>query len=104
MLGRVLFVRDRAIALCDLCLRPKPWDAACPCVYVQGVRGGGCCVCQNANVFSTKDVVDLENVRMVQVGFCYKHSLTCVLSDATVYDFPTLEKEIHRRGLKCGGD
>jgi hypothetical protein len=104
MLGRVLFVRDRAIALCDQCLKPKPWDAVCQCRSGVVAKPAGCCVCLNPNVFSTKDVVDLENVRMVSVGFCYKHSLTCVLSDATVYDFPTLEKEIHRRGLKCGAE
>jgi hypothetical protein len=30
------------------------------------------------------------------VHFCYKHSLSCVLSNATVYDRRTLEQELNR--------
>jgi hypothetical protein len=36
-------------------------------------------------------------MQMRTVGFCYKHSLSCVISGATVYDLRTLEKEVHNR-------
>ena len=103
LLGRVLYVRDKAIVLCETCLRPKCWDAAtCSCETPDAGCATGCCVCQNSNVFSSKDVIDIDAMRMKSVGFCYKHSLSCVVSDATVYDLRTLEKEVrnrHRRTL-----
>ena len=97
LLGRVLYVRDRAIILCEKCLRPKCWDAICPCDAADVEKAAGCCVCQNANVFSTKEVINAETMRMQTVCFCYKHSLSCVISDATIYDLKTLEHEVHNR-------
>jgi hypothetical protein len=97
LLGRVLYVRNRAIILCERCLRPKSWDALCACDAVFADKESGCSVCLNANVFSTKEVIDIDRMRMQTVSFCYKHSLTCVISDATVYDLKTLEHEVHNR-------
>lgn len=97
LLGRVLYVRDKAIVLCERCLRPKCWDATCSCELEDASSANGCCVCQNSNVFSSKDVIDIDAMRMQSVGFCYKHSLSCIVSDATVYDLKTLEKEVHNR-------
>jgi len=97
LLGRVLYVRDRAIVLCEKCLRPKCWDSVCHCDIVDAEITPGCCVCQNANVFSSKQVIDMDAMQMCSVGFCYKHSLSCVLSGATVYDLRTLENEVHNR-------
>ena len=93
----MLYVRDRAIILCEKCLRPKCWDAICPCDAADVEKAAGCCVCQNANVFSTKEVINAETMRMQTVCFCYKHSLSCVISDATIYDLKTLEHEVHNR-------
>jgi hypothetical protein len=97
LLGRVLYVREKAIVLCDQCLRPKCWETLCSCEALDTGSTAGCCVCQNSNVFSSKEVIDMETIRMRSVGFCYKHSLSCVVSDATVYDFKTLEKELENR-------
>ena len=97
LLGRVLYVRDRAIVLCGKCLRPKCWDSVCLCDIADAEITPGCCVCQNANVFSSKQVIDIDAMRMCSIGFCYKHSLSCVLSSATVYDLRTLENEVHNR-------
>ena len=97
LLGRVLYVRDRAIMLCEKCLRPKCWDALCACDVVDAEKATGCCVCQNLNVFSSKDVIDTDKMCMHTVKFCFKHSLSCVISDATVYDLKTLEREVHDR-------
>ena len=97
LLGRVLYVRDRAIVLCEKCLRPKCWDAPCSCDAESADRSSGCCVCQNTNVFSSKEVIDADAMRMQTVSFCYKHSLSCVISDATIYDLKTLEREVHNR-------
>ena len=97
LLGRVLYVRDRGIVLCEKCLRPKCWDSVCQCDTADAELTPGCCVCQNANVFSSKQVIDTDAMQMRTVGFCYKHSLSCVISGATVYDLRTLEKEVHNR-------
>ncbi len=97
LLGRVLYVRDRAIILCEKCLRPKCWDAICYCDVKDAENVSGCCVCQNSNVFSSKEVIDIDAMQMKSVGFCYKHSLSCVISSATVYDLRTLEREVHSR-------
>lgn len=97
LLGRVLYVRDKAIVLCEKCLRPKCWNAFCACEAVDAEKAVGCCVCQNANVFSSKEVIDTEKMRMYTVRFCFKHSLSCVISDATIYDLKTLEREVHNR-------
>jgi hypothetical protein len=98
LLGRVLYVRDRAIVLCEKCLRPKCWDT--PCLLCDAEDAGavsGCCVCHNANVFSSKEVIDTQAMRMHTACFCYKHSLGCIISDATVYDLRTLEREVQNR-------
>ena len=97
LLGRVLYVRDRAIVLCEKCLRPKCWDATCCCEAEDKECSSGCFVCQNSNLFSSKEVIDIDAMQMRSVGFCYKHSLSCVISDATVYDLKTLEREVHNR-------
>jgi hypothetical protein len=97
LLGRVLYVRDRALVLCEKCLRPKCWDTVCLCDTEDAESSPGCCVCQNANVFSSKEVIDIDTMQMRSVKFCYKHSLSCVLSNATIYDFKTLEREVHNR-------
>jgi hypothetical protein len=97
LLGRVLYVRDRAIVLCEKCLKPKCWDSVCLCAADDAEVAPGCCVCQHSNVFSSKEVIDIDAMQMRSVGFCYKHSLSCVLSGATVYDVRALENEIHNR-------
>ncbi len=103
LLGRVLYVRDKAIVLCEKCLRPKCWDALCSCDSEEAECAIGCCVCQNSNVFSSKEVIDVSSLRMRSVGFCYKHSLSCVVSDATVYDLKTLENEMRNRRKTSNG-
>jgi hypothetical protein len=98
LLGRVLYVRDRAIVLCEKCLRPKCWDTPCSSCGAEDAEAvSGCCVCHNANVFSSKEVIDTQAMRMHTACFCYKHSLSCVISDATVYDLRTLEREVQNR-------
>lgn len=101
LLGRVLYVRDKAIVLCEKCLRPKYWDAQCSCNTEDAEAVSGCCVCQNSNVFSSKEVIDIQAMRMHTVCFCYKHSLSCVISDATIYDLKTLEREVQNRYNNC---
>ena len=97
MLGRVLYVRDKVLVLCDQCLRPKHWDSACACALGDAVVANACCVCNNANIVSSKEIIDIERFCMHSVHFCYKHSLSCVLSNATVYDRRTLEQELRCR-------
>ena len=97
LLGRVLYVRDKAIVLCVKCLRPKCWDAVCHCDVQDADNTPSCCVCQNTNVFSSKEVIDIDAMQMQSVKFCYKHSLSCVISSATVYDLRSMEREIHNR-------
>lgn len=98
LLGRVLYVRDKAIVLCENCLRPKCWDSTCAaCGTEDSGAVSACCVCQNSNVFSSKEVVDTNCMRMRTVCFCYKHSLSCIISDATIYDLKTLEREVRNR-------
>jgi hypothetical protein len=100
MLGRVLFVRDKVIVLCEHCLRPKYWDSACACLQTDANSADTCCVCNTQNIVSSKQVVDLRALRMKTVHFCYKHSLSCVINDATVYDVHALEQELRHRALK----
>lgn len=97
MLGRVLYVRDKVLVLCDQCLRVKHWDAPCACSMGDGAGSCGCCVCNNANTISSKEIIDMKRFRMRTVHFCYKHSLTCVLNSATVYDMRALELELHSK-------
>ena len=98
MLGRVLYVRDKVLVLCNKCLRPTYWDT--PCAGCEGGNGSalsstGCCVCGNTNAASSKEILDIKRFRMQQVHFCYKHSLSCVLSSTTVYDVRSMEQELH---------
>jgi hypothetical protein len=95
LLGRVLYVRDSTIVLCEKCLRAKYWNAICPCARNDATNARSCCVCDVVNITSCKEVVDIENMEMKMVHFCYKHTLTCVFNEATVYDFKTLEREMH---------
>lgn len=97
MLGRVLYVRDKVLVLCDQCLRPKHWDSPCTCAIVDTVVTNSCCVCNNANTVSSKEIVDMKRFCMQSVHFCYKHSLSCVLSSTTVYDRRALEQELKHR-------
>jgi hypothetical protein len=97
LLGRVLYIRDKAIILCELCLRPKYWDSVCSCMTDETSIQRTCCACQNTNIVTTKEVVDMENMEMKNMYFCYKHSLSCVLNQATVYDLKSLETEICAR-------
>ena len=100
MLGRVLYVRDKAIILCEACLQPKYWDTACVCTAEASLPANSCCVCDNLNTVSCKEVVDVRQFKMQVVHFCYKHSLACVLSNETVYDIRTLEEEMRNRTFK----
>jgi hypothetical protein len=43
---------------------------------------------------SSKAIIDMKRFCMQPVYFCYKHSLSCVLSNTTVYDQRTLEQEL----------
>jgi hypothetical protein len=97
MLGRVLYVRDKVLVLCEQCLRPKHWDSACACTLNDAVAVNTCCVCNNANTVSSKEIIDIGRFCMQSVQFCYKHSLSCVLSNATVYDRNALELELKSR-------
>ena len=100
MLGRVLYVRDKVLVLCDECLRPKHWDTSCACSASDGGGSTACCVCSNGNTISSKEIIDVKQFRMQTVRFCYKHSLTCVLNSATVYDMRALEIELHSKSCK----
>ena len=100
LLGRVLYVRDRAIVLCDKCLRPKCWDQVCGCDWVDTATEACCFMCDNRNVFATKDIVDLDRLQMRTVSFCYKHAISCVLSENTVYDMQSLQDEMKGRTFR----
>jgi hypothetical protein len=95
LLGRVLYVRDFTIVLCELCLRAKYWNSPCPCAKFEDTNSRLCCVCDAVNITSSKDIIDIERMEMRTVHFCYKHTLTCVFNEATLYDFKTLENELH---------
>lgn len=97
MLGRILYIRDKAIILCEKCLRPKYWDSNCACTVDEAIHQRTCCACQNTNIVSVKEVVDVAAMDMKSMHFCYKHSLTCVLNQATVYDLKSLESEMCAR-------
>ena len=97
MLGRVLYIRDKTIALCVKCMQPKYWSATCSCVGEEIQKPRSCCACMNTNIVSTKEIVDLETMSMKQMHFCYKHSLSCVLNQATIYDMKLLRQEMHAR-------
>ena len=100
LLGRVLYVRDRAIVLCDKCLRPKCWDHQCACSCVDAAAEACCFMCDNHNVFASKDIVDLDRLQMQTVSFCYKHAISCVLSENTVYDLHSLQDEMRGRTFR----
>ena len=100
MLGRVLYVRDRVLILCDRCLRPRYWDQQCECHVAEAASVPRCFMCDNHNVFSSKDVVDVRNIRMVTVSFCYKHTIGCITSESTVYDMKGLEREVRGRQFR----
>jgi hypothetical protein len=55
-------------------------------------------VCNNANVSTSKDILDVQRFRMQTIHFCYKHGLSCVLSSATVYDVRSMEQEMQAAG------
>jgi hypothetical protein len=100
MLGRVLYVRDKVLVLCDQCLRPKHWESACACVVGDAAASNTCCVCNNSNTVSSKEIIDIKRFSMQAVHFCYKHSLSCVMNSATVYDRRALEQELKNRSTK----
>ena len=95
LLGRILYVRDKAIVLCNTCLQPKHWDAPCVCSDHERAQPDACCVCNGQSIVSHKEIVDIQRFRMQTVHFCYKHSLSCVTNEATVYDVKTLQDELH---------
>jgi uncharacterized FlaG/YvyC family protein len=97
MLGRVLYVRDKAIVLCEKCLRPKYWDSICVCITDDATPQRTCCACQNTNIVSSKEVVDVDAMEMKSMHFCYKHSLSCVLNQKTIYDLKSIEAELCAR-------
>ena len=54
-------------------------------------------------VFSSKQIVDVEHMRMRTVSFCFKHTISCVTSEHTVYDLKRLEQEMQGRTFRFGG-
>ena len=101
MLGKVLYIRDRPIILCESCLRPRYWDTQCPtCTCCEVVQQYTCCVCNSGNVSSYKEIVNIERLCMQRVGFCHKHSLVCIQNPATIYDMKALELEMKHRKSK----
>ena len=100
MLGRVLYVRDKVIVLCDKCLRPKHWDTPCVCSSNEATAANACCVCNNTNTMSSKEIIDIKRFKIQTVHFCYKHTLTCVLNNATVYDVKSMEDELRNNNAK----
>ena len=94
MLGRVLYIHDKTILLCEKCMQPKYWDAVCACVVEESHPGRSCCVCNNGNVISAKEIVEVGSMTMKAMHFCYKHSLSCILNQSTIYDSKSLEQEI----------
>ena len=104
MLGRVLYVRDKVLVLCDQCLRPKHWDSPCACSTSDLQCSSACCVCNNSNTVSSKEIIDVKRFQMRTVYFCYKHSLSCVLNNATVYDLRALETELQSKSNKTNNN
>jgi hypothetical protein len=94
MLGRVLYIHDKTIVLCEKCMQPKFWDAVCGCVAEAIQPRRSCCVCTNTNVISAKDIVEMESMTMKPMHFCYKHSMSCILNHSTIYDSKSLEQEV----------
>ena len=97
LLGRVLYIRDKALVLCDRCLQPKYWDTECACNTGDASPQRICCACQNTNIIFTKDVVDMADMKMKTMQFCYKHSLSCIQNQSTIYDLKSLEQEMCAR-------
>ena len=100
LLGRVMYVRDRVVILCEKCLKPRYWDQVCACSAVDATVAARCFMCDNHNVFASKDIVDLNRLQMKTVSFCYKHAISCVLSENTVYDMRNLQAEMKGRTFK----
>ncbi len=100
LLGRILYIRDKAIVLCEACLQPTYWDTPCRCTLEKESYVSECCACGSSNIASSKEIVDVKNFRMRTIHFCYKHSLTCILNSATVYDERTMEEEFRNRAAK----
>ena len=97
MLGRVLYVREKTIVLCENCMQPRYWDHTCPCTGESAGTVRTCCACSNSNIVSVKEVVDVDSMLMRLMHFCYKHSMSCVLNQATIYDMKSLEQEIQAK-------
>ena len=73
-----------------------------PCYFrvirvLREVRDGIAEISTSRNAEEIKEIIDIERFCMHSVHFCYKHSLSCVLSNATVYDRRTLEQELRCR-------
>jgi hypothetical protein len=100
LLGRVLYVRDRVVVLCEKCLKPRYWDQVCGCDCVDTATAACCFMCSNHNVFASKDIVDWDRLQMRTISFCYKHTLSFVMSENTVYDMKTLQAEMKGRTFK----
>ena len=97
MLGRVLYIKDKTVVLCERCMQPKYWDNTCACTAEDTSTARSCCACVNSNIISVKEVIDLDNMVMKPMHFCYKHSLSCILNPATIYDMRSLQQEICSR-------
>lgn len=102
MLGRVLYIRERVLVLCDKCLKPCYWDQPCQCqsLFISSVAK--CFMCDNHNVFASKEVVDVERMCMRTVSFCYKHTLGGVMSENTVFDMRMIERDMQGRVFRFG--
>ena len=100
LLGRILYIREKAIVLCEACLQPTYWDTPCRCAVEKESCVNECCACGSTNIASSKEIIDVKRFRMRTIHFCYKHSLTCILNSATVYDERTMEEEFRNRVAK----
>ena len=100
LLGRIMYIREKAIVLCEACLQPTYWDTPCRCASEREHAANECCVCGSSNTTSSKEIVDVKRFRMRTIHFCYKHSLACILNSATVYDERTMEEELRNRAAR----
>ncbi len=103
LLGRIMYIREKAIILCENCLQPMYWDSPCQCTAEKESRQIECCVCGSGNISSSKDIIDVKCFGIRAVNFCYKHSLACILNSATVYDERAMEDELRNRTINPKG-
>lgn len=97
MLGRALFIKDKVLTLCEKCLKPNHWNTTCPCIHQDSIETCACCVCNNPNVTSSKEVLDIETMALRRIHFCYRHTLACVVNSSTIYDMRMLQIELRQK-------